>query len=212
MLLVDSPVLDGFGSRFGEFVTTELGSLPGQWHPDGVASMQPAGVHAGTLIRTCAVVLGLGIFLAACSSQRGGSESETTSPSTSSGVALEDVAVLDCRDSIASDAALPDGYEEIAGVIALPARKSSPTALQTSARRGSLRLCAKTGLLLKPGIEFTITATGRWSGRATAWWGNTGRSVLARSFLGGPCQGSGWRAYPGGFFVGWRPRSGVTAD
>ncbi len=108
---------------------------------------------------------------------------------------------LDCANPIAEDAALPETYEVIGEAVALPTSTSSPAALQTAPSGAELRLFAKTRLLLTAGMQFNLTARGDWKDRAAGWWGNTSRRELATTFSGGPCDGSGWLAYPGGFFV-----------
>lgn len=111
-------------------------------------------------------------------------------------------APLDCRISTPVSA-VPEGYEQLAGDVALPTSAASRYALQTASSQGGLRLFAKTGLWLRAGVELTIVPAGGWRHRAAAWWGNNvdGEAIAPLPFRGGPCRGSGWLVFPGGFFV-----------
>jgi hypothetical protein len=161
-------------------------------------------VHTGFVRRRLRLLLLLGVLVVGCTNGRDRASPDTSVPrpslpSTDHGPIA--AAALDCRNPIATDTAVPETYEQLAGVTALPTSTSSPVALQTSPSSESLRLFAKTGLLIRAGVEFTIAPSAEWSGRAAAWWGNSGGVRIAPSSQGGPCGGTGWLAFPGGFFV-----------
>jgi hypothetical protein len=111
------------------------------------------------------------------------------------------VAVLDCDDPVATDTSVPATYEQLTGALALPTSSAAPQALQTRPSSERLGLFAKTGLLIHAGAAFTITPAPGWRDQAGAWWGNTGERSVEPSFHGGPCEGTGWLAFPGGFYV-----------
>ena len=156
------------------------------------------------------LTLGLVAFgIAACSdgppAPRSGTAGSTSAPVPTTATATQptagDAADLDCEDPVAVDAAVPASYEELAGAVALPTSRSSAQALGTSPSAEGLVLFAKTGLLIRSGAAFTISPAPEWRGRAAMWWGNTGGQRIAASFRGGPCAGSGWLAFPGGFYA-----------
>ena len=147
----------------------------------------------------------VGMLVAGCSSggHRGSSDTSATRPPPSSTTTASlNAAPLDCMISTPSSV-VPEDYEQLAGDVALPTSTSSRYALQTASGQGSLRLFAKTGLLIRAGVKFTIMPAAGWRHRAAAWWGNNvgGETIAPLPFRGGPCGGSGWLAFPGGFFV-----------
>ena len=89
----------------------------------------------------------------------------------------------------------------IGDAVALPTGRSAPVALQTAPSGEPLRLYAKTALLVRPGVAFTVAAVGGWETRAGMRWGNMAGGPAAPVFAGGPCDGTGWLVYAGGFFV-----------
>lgn len=109
---------------------------------------------------------------------------------------------LDCRSAIGHGVELPPSYEAIGDAVALPTAASSATALQTSERGGSgFRLFAKTGLLVRSGTRSRIVVSPAGRERVGVLWSNTGDGRIASVLEVGPCEGSGWLTYPGGFYV-----------
>jgi hypothetical protein len=112
---------------------------------------------------------------------------------------------LDCRDPIGELTEPPADYEVIGDAVALLTSSSHPTALQTGLNDGSdrpLRLFAKTGLLVRTGVESEIIVPEEWADRVLVGWGNTERKQRSTHLDIGPCAGrTPWIAFPGGYYV-----------
>lgn len=157
------------------------------------------------------VLAALSLLLFACSDRTNGANA-SSGAGTSTEVAgrrgsadIPRATALDCRDPIGALEAPGEGYEVIAGAVAIVTSDSSPVALQTSAS-GSLdparRLFAKTGLLVRTGVEFELLVPPEWVDRLSFGWGNTGRRRPSPHLVVGPCDGdTDWIAFPGGYSV-----------
>ncbi len=110
---------------------------------------------------------------------------------------------LACGQYIDTHRPTPD-YTVVLGVVALPTAPKA-VALQTSASGDpSIRLFAKTGLLIRTGTKFELAIPPAWDGRLRIGWANgparpgPGLLVSCHPY---PGDGSGWLAYPGGFWL-----------
>ena len=97
----------------------------------------------------------------------------------------------------------PTDFQIVLGVVALPTRPKA-AALQTSASGldSSLRLFAKTGLVIKAGARFELIAPDQPAGRLAIGWGPN--STPSRRVIVANCPDSrhtGWLDYPGGYWV-----------
>lgn len=129
-------------------------------------------------------------------------------PATSSGAttplgsAEPAAAMLKCADYI--DAQPPsNNFQIVLGVVALPTSPSH-AALQTSAGGPdpSLRLFAKTGLVIKAGTNFELIVPDQPADRLAIGWGQN--STPSRSVIVANCpdgRHTGWLAYPGGYWL-----------
>jgi hypothetical protein len=129
------------------------------------------------------------------------STTQPNGPSTSSATPAAE-SVLDCGNYIDGHAP-PASFQVVLGVVALPA---SPryAALQTSlsgAGNGALRLFAKTGLVIRPGIEFELIVPARFTSRLSIGWGSPGTPSHRVVVNNCPNAGSEWLAYAGGYWI-----------
>jgi hypothetical protein len=108
--------------------------------------------------------------------------------------------VLDCTNYINGNlAAAP--LQVVLGVVGLPISPGYP-ALQTAlSGNGALRLFAKTGLVIRPGTEFELIVPARFISRLSIGWGNPGTPSHRVVVNNCPKAGSGWLAYPGGYWI-----------
>jgi hypothetical protein len=123
--------------------------------------------------------------------------------------------MLKCADYIGAQPP-PNNFQIVLGVVALP---TSPgyAALQTSTGGPdpTLRLFAKTGLVIKAGTRFELIVPDQPAGRLGIGWGSNStpsrRVIVANCPDGGH---TGWLHYPGGYWlsapacVSWIVRAG----
>jgi hypothetical protein len=109
---------------------------------------------------------------------------------------------LDCADALDSHPTIAP-LQVVLGVVALPTSPNYP-ALQTGlsgAGNGSLRLFAKTGLVIKAGTSFElIVSTQRADGPGIGW----GSATPSHRIIVPSCPslgGNGWLAYAGGYWI-----------
>jgi hypothetical protein len=95
--------------------------------------------------------------------------------------------------------------EVVGDAIALVTSGSSETALQASSSGSAdpaTRLFAKTGLLVRAGVQSELVVPPAWRGRVSIAWGNTALAEPTDRLVIGPCAGSAtWLAYPGGYYL-----------
>lgn len=120
------------------------------------------------------------------------------------GSALIDSQTLPCGNAI-GDQSPPRDWQVVLGVVALPASPAA-AALQTGLTGEAvpaLRLFAKSGLVIKAGVTFALIAPSLNDNRvAIGWAGNP--STPSRRVLVASCAdagGTGWLAYPGGYWL-----------
>lgn len=118
------------------------------------------------------------------------------------GVAPE--VLLRCGDAIDRVDDLPGGYQELAGVAALPTGEGAAHALQTTDFGGpdpAARLFAKTGLAVRPGRELDLVVPPEYQDRVAVGWGSPGSPTHRLRVP--PCEGDGaaWLVFAGGISV-----------
>ncbi|HSR84053.1 MAG TPA: hypothetical protein VLM11_07720 [Streptosporangiaceae bacterium] len=166
----------------------------------------------GSALLSAAVIA---LLLAACTSSTTRSTTGTTSPTTMSGhisarpngpstasATPTAESVLDCGNYINGNAAAAP-LRVVLGVVGLPISPGYP-ALQTALSgggNGALRLFAKTGLRVRPGTEFELLVPARFTSRLSIGWGNPGTPSHRVVVNNCPQAGSGWLAYPGGYWI-----------
>lgn len=112
-------------------------------------------------------------------------------------------ATLQCGGWIEDEVTIPDSYEEILGVIALPTVASAPEALQVTEfdeAPPAEPFFAKTGLVVRPDAAFELEVIEDLVGSVALGWSDAEEAT--ERVIGEPCDsGSGWVAYAGGFVV-----------
>ncbi|MCW2636610.1 MAG: hypothetical protein JWQ99_2977 [Blastococcus sp.] len=155
-----------------------------------------------------------GLLLAGCSVDEpsgGTASSQTSAASTSSQPSRPSEALpadpgtttLVCAASI-DGSPPPAGFEVVLGVVALPTG-SAGRSLQVSATGdpSTPALFAKTGLLVHAGHAFELAVPAPAGNGAAIGWGNRAFRPAER-FVVPECAdqyGTGWLAYPGGYWV-----------
>ena len=142
------------------------------------------------------MLLAVVVLAASACTEAGSGEFGATPTATPTAAAME----LPCSEAIATDVELPDSYAVIAEAVALPTSDSAARALQTSHREDipPPNYFAKTGLVVRPGVAFTITVEAP-SETAQLGWGCPANFDSAMTTAG--CAGEGWQAFAGGFLV-----------
>ncbi len=107
--------------------------------------------------------------------------------------------LLPCQNMIFTDKAVPEDYEVLLDVIALPTANSAPRALQVGRHDGTdpPSYFAKTGLLVRSGAAFDLEVENPRT--AGIRWGSPAEFSSTISSQG--CQGESWIAFAGGFIV-----------
>jgi len=110
--------------------------------------------------------------------------------------------MLKCGDYIDAQPPPPD-FQIVLGVVALPTSPSH-AALGTSAGGPdpSLRLFAKTGLVIKAGTNFELIVPDQPADHLAIGWGQN--STPSRRVIVANCpdgRHTGWLAYPGGYWL-----------
>ncbi len=119
------------------------------------------------------------------------------------GPPLIDSQTLPCGNAIDNQPP-PRDWQVVRGVVALP---TSPRAeaLQTGLTGEpfpALRLFAKTGLVIKAGMEFELVAPSLTGNRVGIGWGGGPSTPSRRVVVNCPdTRGTGWLAYPGGYWL-----------
>lgn len=143
-----------------------------------------------------------GLLLAGAACTTGGDVASSDPAAEPRGQRSEPVptAQIPCADTIDPDADIPDTYTVILDVVALPTADRADTALQTRHDEDSPQpnYWAKSGLVARPGVPFTIEVNGS-SETAQIGWGSP--AEFGSSFTPPGCTGEGWMAFPGGFLV-----------
>jgi len=157
-----------------------------------------------------AIVTTVSVLLAGCTSghthatRSGDTTWRPPSLLSSSSAPVAAESVLKCSNSIDSHAATAP-FQVVLGVVALPTSPQVP-ALGTSLTgdgSGPTRLFAKTGLVIKPGTKFELIVPPQFAGRLGVGWGGTPSTPSHRVDVA-ECPnegGSGWLAYPGGYWI-----------
>lgn len=120
------------------------------------------------------------------------------------GPALIDSQTLPCGNAI-DNRPPPQDWQVVLGVVALPTSPRA-SALQTGLTREpgpALRLFAKTGLVIKTGVMFDLVVPSLRSNRVGIGWGGN-PSTPSRRLAVTNCadtEGTGWLAYPGGYWI-----------
>jgi hypothetical protein len=110
--------------------------------------------------------------------------------------------VLACGNFIDGNA-LAAPLQVVLGVVALPVSPGYP-ALQTSLSgygSGALRLFAKTGLVIRPGITLELIVPASFADRFRIGWGTS--AAPSQRVVVNNCSnpGGGWLAYAGGYWI-----------
>lgn len=122
-----------------------------------------------------------------------------TGDSTRTSLGTGSVSVLPCSEMIFTGEDLPEDYEVLLDVIALPTAKTAPQALQVGHHQGkSPNYFAKTGLLVRSGAVFDLEVE-HPPEVAVIGWGSSMDSASQISSQG--CEGDDWIAFAGGFTV-----------
>lgn len=126
-------------------------------------------------------------------------ETSPTPDSTGTPSTATDDDVLPCQDMIGNDEDVPEDYEILLDVVALPTANSSPNALQVGRRDGTDQpdYFAKTGLLVRSGAAFDLEV--EHPDTAGLGWGSP--AAFSSSISSQGCQGESWLAFAGGFLV-----------
>lgn len=143
------------------------------------------------------------LVLAACSGEGGpssNSASMSRSPQSSSAHAASP-RELSCADVIDDATELPADYEAIVDGVGLPTSDSARRALQVTAQSGDSvtpRFFAKTGLVVRSGVAFTIRVN-HPPRIALIGWGSP--PDFGSELHSGGCGGNAWLAFAGGLVV-----------
>lgn len=164
------------------------------------------------------MIIAAALLLGACSASPASNEKNVASPvssprqvpATSSGAttpvgsAEPASAMLKCADYIDAQPP-PDDFQIVLGVVALP---TSPRAAALGTSAGtrepdpSLRLFAKTGLVIRAETRFELIVPEQPTGHLAIGWGplsTPSRRVIVANCPDG--RHTGWLAYPGGYWL-----------
>lgn len=112
--------------------------------------------------------------------------------------------VIDCRNSIDRRIDLPDGYQSILGVAALPTSAASRRALQTTATSPTgpqLRLSAKSGLIARSGDIFELIVPEEGRGDLLLAWAGAQPTRQLRVDCSSATNRNGWLVFAGHYWV-----------
>lgn len=153
------------------------------------------------------------LLVASCTSGSTGPEPVTKVPTSSTSTGLVRPrppaspaagSELSCGNYIDSHASIAP-LKVVLGVVALPVSPAYPAlgTSRTGATAGPTRLFAKTGLVVKPGVNFEVVVPPAFDHRVEIGWGgqpSTPTSRVVVSNCANP-DSTGWLAYPGGYWV-----------
>lgn len=151
-------------------------------------------------------IASLAVLASGCSGAAVDPRSSPAPASSASSAAADgaDEQALECGNSI-DGGPPPAGMQVVLGAVALPASPGS-RALQAAASGGGAGmpgLFAKTGLLVRAGVEAEISVDAPAGERAGIGWGGA-PSRPGRRFVVPACpdaRGTGWLAFAGGYWV-----------
>lgn len=175
-----------------------------------------AGRLADSLQVVTAVFVGLAVVSCSDTSStrvpkptptRASGSAASSSTSAAAGSSILSSVELTCRGFIDHDPP-PRDWENVLGVVALPTSNKTP-ALQTSGGGNdpdpSLRLYAKTGLVIRTGTTFELVVPDEAKDMVSIGWGNGPIKPSRRVTVSCPAStspsGWQWLAYPGGYWV-----------
>jgi hypothetical protein len=147
------------------------------------------------------VAAGLGLaLLGGCSTPATPDADAPTAPSTSSQPVSPDVMTLTCAGAI-DGGPPPSGYETVLDVVALPT--GEVLGAYDSGDPTTPALFAKTGLLVRAGTSFELDAAAQPDNRVAIGWTNASFQPSPRFIVPGcpDTYGTGWLAYPGGYWA-----------
>ena len=158
------------------------------------------------MIRRIAAVAAV-LLLFGCTGTNAPSAAPSPTPSSDSAhraPAVPALAALTCSAPI-DGGPPPDGWQTVLGVVALPAAPGA-RALQAfdSGDATGPALFAKTGLLVRAGQPFELEVPAERDNRVAIGWGNALTFVPSARFAVPACPdtfGTGWLAYPGGYWA-----------
>lgn len=137
------------------------------------------------------------LVAAGCSTETGETPESASARDSAPPTAGGDL--LPCQNMILSDEDVPEDYEVLLDVIALPTASSAPRALQAGRHDGTdpPSYFAKTGLLVRSGAAFELKVDHPLT--VGIRWGSPTEFSSTISSQG--CPGESWIAFAGGFVV-----------
>jgi hypothetical protein len=109
--------------------------------------------------------------------------------------------VVGCPDVISQEDDPGEGYQVVAGVVAVPARDRVLEPAPQTSGDGPTRLFAKWGLLVRKGSTVELSLLSGWADRARLRWGNTDVEPAATVRVTACPDGAPWSVFVGGTWV-----------